>query len=168
MTTRREWILLALALVVVLAAVEVYRSESEEVLAFAEAAQTGTKNREPRRMGDVGELDLSQPRRVTDAGETADIFAGKSWHVPPPPPSAAESLLLASTTAPPLPFTYLGSYEDREKPVIFLVSEERVLVVSVGDVIESTYRVDGLVGTALNLTYLPLKIRQSLDIGSGG
>jgi len=168
MPTRREWVLLALALVVVLAAVEVYRGDGEAAQTIVEAEQTGKKNREPRRMENAGDLDLSQLRRVTTAGETEDIFEGKSWYVPPPLPSAAESLHPAPTTAPPLPFTYLGSYEDRERPVIFLVRDDRVLVVNVGDVIERTYRVDGIVGTALNLTYLPLKIRQSLDIGGAG
>jgi hypothetical protein len=77
--------------------------------------------------------------------------------VPPPPP-----------TAPPLPFTYLGRYDESAKPVIFLVRGDRVLLVSTGDIIEGTYRVDGIAGTSLGLTYLPLNIKQTLDIGHAG
>jgi len=48
------------------------------------------------------------------------------------------------------------------------VRGDRVLTVSAGDVIEGTYRVDGIVGARLGLTYLPLNIRQTLDIGNAG
>ena len=37
-----------------------------------------------------------------------------------------------------------------------------------GDVIEGTYRVDGIVGSTLSLTYLPLNIQQKLDVGHAG
>ena len=52
--------------------------------------------------------------------------------------------------------------------MIFLVRGDRVLLVRAGDTIEGNYRVEGIVGTKLDLTYLPLNIRQSLDIGPAG
>jgi hypothetical protein len=70
--------------------------------------------------------------------------------------------------APPLPFTYLGQYKDNDKPVIFLVRGDRVLTVKQGDVIDGAYRVDGIVGSTLSLTYLPLNLKQMLNIGTAG
>jgi hypothetical protein len=168
MPTKREWALLALAPMVVLAAVGADRGDRDNAAPVAEVARTAKAKVEVSRVADAGSLDVSQLRREANAGETANVFESKSWYVPPPPPPAAKPLPPPPPSAPPLPFTYLGRYEDRAKPVIFLVRGDRVLLVSAGDVIEGTYRVDGIVGTALGLTYLPLNIKQSLDIGNAG
>ncbi len=118
---------------------------------------------------DAGELDLAQLRREADAGEPGNVFASKSWYVPPPPPPPPPvKVVPPPPTAPPLPFTYLGRYQDAGKPVFFLVKGDRVLTVKEGDIIEGNYRVDGIAGSTLGLTYLPLNIKQTLDIGSAG
>jgi hypothetical protein len=121
-----------------------------------------------------GDLDLAPRVRAANAGETANAFESKSWYVPPPPPPPPPPGPVLppppppAPVAPPLPFTYLGRYDDSVNAVIYLVRGDRVLLVHAGDVIEGTYRVEGIVGTKLDLTYLPLKIRQSLDIGHAG
>jgi hypothetical protein len=171
MPTKREWTLLALVPVVIYAAAGADFGDSDNAVPVAEVTRTGKTKVEVSRVADAGDLDLSQRRREANAGETANAFESKSWYVPPPPPPPAPPAKLLPPpppTAPPLPFTYLGRYEDSAKPVIFLVRGDRVLLVRAGDVIEGTYRVEGIVGTALGLTYLPLKIRQSLDIGHAG
>jgi hypothetical protein len=168
MPTKREWALLALAPVVIFAAVGADHGDSDNAVAVAEATRTPKSKVEVSRVADAGDLDLSQLRRGANADETGNAFESKSWYVPPPPPPPAKPLPPPPPTAPPLPFTYLGRYEDLVKPVIFLVRGDRVLLVSAGDVIEGTYRVDGIVGTTLGLTYLPLNIRQTLDIGNAG
>ena len=86
------------------------------------------------------------------------------WRARQPSPDGV-ALPPPTPTAPPMPFGYLGRYQDAAKPIIFLTRSDRVLLVSEGDVIEGAYRVDGIVGSRLGLTYLPLNIRQSLDIG---
>ena len=170
MPTKREWALLALAPMVVIAAVGADRGDRDNTAPVADVtrADKAKAKAEVSRVAEVGSLDLSQLRREANAGETANVFESKSWYVPPPPPPPAKPLPPPPPSAPPLPFTYLGRYEDRAKPVIFLVRGDRVLLVSAGDVIEGTYRVDGIVGTALGLTYLPLNIKQSIDIGTAG
>jgi hypothetical protein len=168
MPTKREWTLLALAPVVIFAAAGADYGDNDNAVPVAEVTRTGKPKPEVSRVADAGDLDLSQRRREANAGETGNAFVSKSWYVPPPPPPPAKPLPPPPPTAPPLPFTYLGRYEDLAKPVIFLVRGDRVLLVSAGDVIEGTYRVEGIVGTALGLTYLPLNIRQSLDIGHAG
>jgi hypothetical protein len=168
MPTKREWVLLALAPVVILAAAGVDRGDSDNAVPVAEATRTAKPKAEVSRVEHAGDLDLLQLRREASAGETGNAFESKSWYVPPPPPPPPKPLPPPPPTAPPLPFTYLGRYEDLAKPVIFLVRGDRVLLVREGDTIEGNYRVEGIVGTALGLTYLPLNIRQSLDIGPAG
>ena len=165
MPTKREWTLLALVPVAIFAAAGADFGASDNAVAVAEVTRTGKLKAEVGSVADAGDLDPSRLRREANAGETGNAFESKSWYVPPPPPPPPKPLPPPPPTAPPLPFTYLGRYEGSAKPVIFLVRGDRVLLVSAGDVIEGTYRVDGIAGTALGLTYLPLNIRQTLDIG---
>jgi hypothetical protein len=97
--------------------------------------------------------------------EVGNVFAATSWYVPPPPPPPAKPAPPPKPTAPPLPFSYLGRYEDAAL-VIMLVKGDRVYTVSVGDVIESTYRVERVSSGMVELTYLPLNIRQTLSTGA--
>lgn len=168
MPTKREWTLLALAAVVIVVAAGVDFGDTDTAVPVAEAARTSKTKAEVSQVADAGDLDPSRLRREPIAGETANAFESKSWYVPPPPPPPPKPLPPPPPTAPPLPFTYLGRYEESAKPVIFLVRGDRILLVSAGEVIEGTYRVEGIVGTALGLTYLPLNIRQTLDIGQAG
>jgi len=123
------------------------------------------------RLAQAEDLDLAQLRRPA-AADPANAFESKSWYVPPPPPPPppppAPPAPPPAPKAPPLPFTYLGQYQDSDKPVILLVKQDRIYTVKAGDVIEGTYRVDGIVGATLGLTYLPLNIKQILNIGQAG
>jgi hypothetical protein len=104
------------------------------------------------------------PRKAVNV--VTNLFGGHSWHVapPPPPPVVREP---PAPTAPPLPFTLLGSYSSSGAvPVYFLVKGDSVYDVHVGDVIDNVYSVDGLSNGRLNFTYLPMKISQSLAVGS--
>jgi hypothetical protein len=119
----------------------------------------------------TGDLDLALLQRPSVSGAVADAFEGTTWYVPPPPPPPAppaKPLPPPPPTAPPLPFTYLGRYQESSKPIFFLVKGDSVLSVSEGDVIEGAYRIDGVEGSLLNLTYLPLNIRQTINIGEAG
>lgn len=168
MPTRRESALLALALAVIFAAAAANREESESADVVAASRRADKTKAEGTRVAVAADLDPAQLRREANAGETGNAFESKSWYLPPPPPPPAKPLAPPPPSAPPLPFTYLGRYDDSAKPVIFLVRGDRILLVSAGDVIEGTYRVDGIAGSALGLTYLPLNIRQTLDIGNAG
>jgi hypothetical protein len=83
---------------------------------------------------------------------------------PPPPPRAAGPA--PAPSAPPLPFQYLGKLDDSERLRVFLLRGERIHTVSVGDVIDGTYRVERIDGGQMTLIYLPLNISQTLSVGS--
>jgi hypothetical protein len=169
---KREWILIALALPVI--ALAVAPTDQDAVDAgrpVAAVKRAERKSAEIPRSADTVDLDLSQLRRVASVEEPGNAFRSKSWYVPPPPPPPApppKALPPPPPKAPPLPFTYLGKFQDAAAPVLFLVRGDRVLSVRTGDVIEGTYRVDGISGAVLGLTYLPLNIKQTLNIGNAG
>jgi len=49
--------------------------------------------------------------------------------------------------------------------VFYLTVGDRVYDVKVGDTLDNTYSVDAVQGGQLLLTYLPLKIQQTLAVG---
>lgn len=110
---------------------------------------------------------LGRPQAAADP-EVGNAFSAISWYVPPPPPPPPpppKYVPPPPPTAPPLPFSYFGRYEEGGTQIILLVKGDRIYTVSTGDVIENTYRVEGMAGGRLELTYLPLDIRQTLSTG---
>ena len=113
----------------------------------------------------------SSPNQEAEAG-ILDAFASKSWYVPPPPPPpppAVKPPPPPKPTAPPLPFTYIGRFDNPGDPtLILLVRDDRLFTVSQGDTIDATYRVDRIDAGSVELTYLPLKQKQVLRTDGPG
>jgi hypothetical protein len=108
-------------------------------------------------------------RRVSDGKSAPALFHSQSWYVAPPPPPPAAYVAPPPPpppSAPPLPFKVMGSYaRPGDATVYFLTRDDRVFDVRVGDTIDHTYSVDGAANGQLLLTYLPLKIQQTLSVG---
>ena len=108
-------------------------------------------------------------RRVSDGKAAPALFHTQSWYVAPPPPPPAPYVAPPpppAPTAPPLPFTVMGSYaRPGDVAVYFLTRGDRVFDVRVGDTIDHIYSVDSAANGQLLLTYLPLKIQQTLPLG---
>jgi hypothetical protein len=107
------------------------------------------------------------------AAAITDVFAATSWQPPPaPPPSAAPTAAAAAApvapAAPPLPFRFIGRYGDGASQFVMLVKGDKLYLVAPGDTIDDAYRVDRVTGTTIELTYLPLKLTQSLSTGDAG
>lgn len=190
---KREWMLIALALaggisVVVVGAPQ--RDSDNSSPAVAEVAQKpapgdGASRSEGAGRGEgsarskgPGNVELAQAltldsaslKRSPETADPDDAFGKKSWYVPPPPLPVVivPPPPPPPPTAPPLPFTFTGRYMENDKPVFFLTAGDRLLIVHTGEVIDGTYRVDGIVGGKLNIMYLPLNIKQELDAGGAG
>jgi hypothetical protein len=107
--------------------------------------------------------------RIVNNTAAASLFSVQSWYVaPPPPPPQAPMVAQAppAPTAPPLPFAFMGSYRpEGAAPIYFLTAGDRVYDVKIGDTLDNTYSVDGIKSGQLLLTYMPLKIQQSLAVG---
>jgi hypothetical protein len=95
-------------------------------------------------------------------GDVTNAFSSTSWYVPPPPVKPPPP---PKPTAPPLPFTFMGRYDDANKAVVMLVKGDRLYTVSEGDVIDGTYRVDRISDKSVELMYLPLHEKQTLSAG---
>jgi hypothetical protein len=112
---------------------------------------------------------LSRPETKAAADTVVgNAFGAISWYVPPPPPPPPpppKPVPPPPPTAPPMPFSYFGRYEEDGTLIILLVKAERIYTVSEGEVIENTYRVERLTGGLLELTYLPLNIKQTIGTG---
>lgn len=96
-------------------------------------------------------------------------FARLSWLPPrPPPPPAPPAPPPAPVipTAPPLPFSFVGMVDNGTgKPQAFLAKGDALLVVSAGELLENnTYRVDSFDANQVVLTYLPLSMKQTIDV----
>ncbi|HYL72433.1 MAG TPA: hypothetical protein VEY89_14125, partial [Candidatus Dormibacteraeota bacterium] len=85
---------------------------------------------------------LALAHRVVEQTSAGSLFASHSWYVappPPPPPPVGEAPPPPKPTAPPLPFTYMGSYAPNgAKPVFFLTQGDRVYDVHIGDTLDNT------------------------------
>jgi len=108
--------------------------------------------------------------RVADQTAAPSLFAAKSWYVPPPPPPPPPVVTAPSAppkpVAPPLPFTYMGSYTPNGSPAVFLLtSGDKVYDVHLGDTIDNTYTVDAFSNGQLVFTYKPLNQQQQLSTG---
>jgi hypothetical protein len=144
----------------------------------AASAATRTVNRVAKQSpsrGDASMILYFLTHRVSQANAADTLFASHSWYIPPPPPppppkpvlTTAQEAALKAPVAPPVPFTYMGSYTpDGSQPVVFLTKGDRVYDVRVGDVLDGTYSVDSLSNGQLLLTYKPLQIQQQITIGS--
>lgn len=113
----------------------------------------------------AGHVELERLRRAPAQSGIGNAFGVTSWYVPPPPPPPAPPAPPPVPTAPPLPFSYLGRYEDAPTQLAILVKGERMYTVASGDVIEGTYRVERVAPGMVELIYLPLNIRQTLGTG---
>ena len=108
---------------------------------------------------------LENLERTQLAENIPDLFKGFSWYVPPPPPPPPPPQPPPPPTAPPLPFAYLGQYIEGTTNLILLTRGDRILSVSIGDIIDRTYQVQNMKGGQLTFLYLPLQTEQSLNTG---
>jgi hypothetical protein len=119
---------------------------------------------------------LQKPARSLVAFQNEkDIFSAHSW-LPPPPPLpppprqvAAPVAPPAAPMAPPLPFSFFGSLDEKGLGRrVFLTKGDQLVIVKANDVVEGQYRVDRITETAVDMTYLPLNQKQSMSIQQGG
>jgi hypothetical protein len=113
--------------------------------------------------GEAVRLDLLKRSEQAAAGR--DLFASTtppSPPAPPPPPPPPPP----KPMAPPLPLTSMGKLETAGEPTIYYLQEgDSVHSVIVGDTINAQYRVESVDKGVMELTYLPLKSKQTLNVG---
>ena len=79
--------------------------------------------------------------------------------VEPPPPVVIPT--------PPFPFKYAGvQRQSSGQTIYFLIKDNKLYTVEVGQILDSVYSIDGEEGGQLNVTYLPLDRKQTISMGS--
>lgn len=137
------------------------------------AVATGDNTSAPALQNDKADLrlPLEKIKRRTAVQPAGDLFAVSTLQRPPPAPLPAPVTITppaapAPPSAPPLPYTYMGKFTDATgKLIIFLAKGDSGTTVSLGELIDGTYRVQSMDDKQLTLTYVPLGINQTLAIG---
>lgn len=146
--------LLAAALAATVAAVFLVDKPEEDIVAARKSVVVGNP-------GAAAAAPTSQAPVATGASRLAtegdDLFPVHSWRPPPPPAPPVQPM------APPLPFEFKGRMEEGGHSLIFLARQQTMLVVKQGDTLDGLYHVDAVTPWSLELTYLPLKQKQSLS-----
>jgi len=106
------------------------------------------------------ELDLSRLERAADAGAKADLFANRTFS----DGKAQKAMKREKPSAPPLPFAYLGKVIEAGKVEIWLARGDELFTAAPGEKIGADYRLDVADGDTLAFTYLPLGLRQTMDL----
>jgi hypothetical protein len=180
---RTRWLLYGAALVLTLIAIQwtgKFESQSASVAAPVARPVEREGVRPPlvslaQGAGKSAEIDLERLRRPEHGRASTDPFSSQGWGggkvaerapapvqpvVPPPPPAPAPEV-------PPFPHPYLGRLVEHGKSAVFFGVQDRVLVVRVGDVIDSLYRIEAIDERTITFNYLPLGIRQQLVLVQG-
>lgn len=109
----------------------------------------------------------SSERGPVTGSDASTLFSAGNWVVaPPPPPPAPPPPPPPPPSAPPLPFAFMGRFEQGDTQMVMLTRGNRVLTASQGDVLENTYRIDRIETSKVTITYLPLGTTQFLPTGS--
>ncbi len=68
---------------------------------------------------------------------------------------------------PPFPFKFAGvQRQSSGQTIYFLIKDNQLYTVEVGQILDSVYSIDGEEGGQLNVTYLPLDRKQTISMGS--
>jgi hypothetical protein len=65
--------------------------------------------------------------------------------------------------APALPFQYFGRLTENGKTEVFVMRGEELIALAAGQTI-GDYRVEQVAEASISFTYLPLKMKQTLDL----
>lgn len=121
------------------------------------------------------DIALDKLKRTSLKKVGKNLFVAQSWGVAMRRPPQSRGAAVAAPqiaepvapVAPPMPFSYMGKMFDGEsgKLVLYLSKGDVPYSVSVGDLIDGTYRVEAVSEVEVTFIFLPLNIKQTLIIG---
>jgi hypothetical protein len=117
--------------------------------------------------GDGAQREWRERLRRPPAGSPGNsLFETKSW-LPEPPPQRPVVRAPEPPRAPPFPYQFLGRLETEGKPrTVYLTKGNEVYAAMPGEVIEGTYRVVDVTAESMEVTYLPLNMKQQIAFSS--
>ena len=113
----------------------------------------------PRMTADDG-IDLDKLRRAEATTPQNDPFARNFAQEKEKP---AQVNVVEKPVAPPLPFQYFGRLTENGKTEVFVMRGDELITIAAGQKL-GDYRVDKVADASISFTYLPLKMKQTLDL----
>ena len=107
-------------------------------------------------------IDLARLQRPEPTVPQNDPFARNFGQSKPAQVSNAAPVV-QKPVAPPLPFQYFGRLTENGKTEVFVMRGEELIAVAAGQQI-GDYKVEQVADTSISFTYLPMKMRQTLDL----
>lgn len=93
-----------------------------------------------------------------------NLFPQQTWQPPPPSPKPYIPPPPPPPQAPPLPFKYLGHWEEGGRKTLLLMQGEQPIPVEPGQTLAGSWRVDTISEHAVVFTYVPLDLQTTLGI----
>lgn len=143
---------------------------AEPVEAVERRARPAVNQAQPVTPAQTPAQSATAPRAATEitprmAVARADLFPKQTWYIPPPPPPPPPYVPPPPPQAPPLPFTYMGSWQEDATTTYYLTRGSLPVSVRAGQVLDGAWQLEPVTGKTLNFTYLPLKQVRSLRMG---
>jgi len=149
------WGALAVVALVLFASIVTGREASQSAESTASESQPPARGSLP---GSGADIDIEKLQRPAKEEPIIDVFA---QHPTPASPAAEQA---GPPKPPPLPFQYGGKLIDGDKTALFVMRGEDHYSLEPGQTIDKDYRVERITNTAVTFIYLPLGIRQILQI----
>lgn len=144
------------------------QADSTSAVNAVQRAAVVTVNKLPIPQHAVSDAEYGLAARLPVASRTA-LFS-QAAH----PAHAAEpaGFVAATPVLPPLPFRYLGLWQQQDERKLLLESGGEVLTVSVGEKINALYQLQSIEknaeATQINILYLPLHTIQRMTLANSG
>jgi hypothetical protein len=104
-------------------------------------------------------IDVGKLRRGEATVPQSDPFARNFGQDKP----AQVANVVAKPAAPPLPFQYFGRLTENGKTEVYVMRGDELITLAPGQKI-GDYRVEQIADASISFTYLPLKMKQTLDL----
>ena len=105
-------------------------------------------------------IDLARLQRPEASVPQNDPFAGNFGQSKP---AQVNNAAAEKPVAPPLPFQYFGRLTENGKTEVFVMRGEELIAIAAGQKI-GDYKVEQVAEASISFTYLPLKMKQTLDL----
>ncbi len=135
-------------------------SESNDVVVVQNTSSKKRLSNTSERLPEL--ISLARIKKSRASNDNEDLFRKKSWYIAPPPPPPAPP---PAPVAPPMPFTFIGKATHADgTQTLFISDKSHVFLVHGGETLNKIYRIDGIEGDKLAMTYLPLNKKQYLNL----
>ena len=108
--------------------------------------------------GSAAQNRLDPPKASVPLTMTRELFDRKTWDTQDV--AAAAPQQESRSSSPPFRYQYVGRMEVEGRLTVHLSKDDRLYPVRIGDVLDGTFRVEGIKADGLELTYLPSKRKQ--------